>query len=83
MRNNLVTIAATGLLIGSLTMAAAQSSMHTTTSQGASRFAPGHLQKHPGQAKQFAPGQRQTHPGQARQFAPGHEMQGGTVGRGH
>jgi hypothetical protein len=41
--------------------------------QGASKFAPGHEQKRPGQAKQFAPGHEQKRPGQAKQFAPGHE----------
>ena len=42
--------------------------------QGASKYAPGHEQKRPGQAKQFAPGQEQKRPGQAKQFTPGHEM---------
>jgi len=42
--------------------------------QGASKYAPGHEQKRPGQAKQFAPGHEQKRPGQAKQFAPGHEM---------
>jgi hypothetical protein len=82
MRNTLLTLAAAGLLIGSSAVAIAQTTHTMTSSPGASRFAPGHLQRHPGQARHFAPGHRQTFPGQARQFSPGHEMQGGTVGRG-
>jgi hypothetical protein len=47
--------------------------------QGASKNAPGHEQKRPGQAKQFAPGQEEhrlnkdKRPG-AKEYAPGHEM---------
>jgi hypothetical protein len=42
---------------------------------GASKYAPGHLQKHPGQAKQYAPGHLKKHPGEAKRYAPGHQMQ--------
>ena len=49
--------------------------------QGASKVAPGHEQRRPGQAKQFAPGQEEhrlnnnkdKRPG-AKEYAPGHEI---------
>jgi hypothetical protein len=82
MSNKFVMLAAAGLLVGSSMVTVARTTT-PSSSPGATKYAPGQLQKRPGQAKQFAPGQRQTHPGQAKQFAPGQKMQHGTVGRGH
>ena len=40
---------------------------------GAKDFAPGQVQKTPGQAKKYAPGQQQKKPGQAKKYAPGQQ----------
>jgi len=76
MHPKIVTLAAAALLTGSSAVGMAQSA--TGTSNSASKYAPGHLQKHPGQARNYAPGHRQKHPGQASRFAPGHEKTTGT-----
>ena len=70
MHSKIITLTAAALLLGA-PVVAAQAAM--TNSHSASKFAPGHLQKKPGQASQFAPGHLQKKPGQASQFAPGHE----------
>ena len=72
--------AAAALLIGAPVAMAQSGTM--SNSNSASKFAPGHLQKTPGQARQFAPGHRQKSPGQASQFAPGHEKHRTTTGSG-
>jgi hypothetical protein len=41
------------------------------TKKSAKEFAPGQMEKKPGQAKRLAPGQKQNQPGQAKKFAPG------------
>ena len=81
MRIRLTTLAAAVLLLGAPIAMAQSGTM--SNSNSASKYSPGHLQKHPGQAQQFAPGQRQRYPGQARQFAPGHEKNRTTTGAGH
>jgi hypothetical protein len=80
MHIKITTLAAAALLLGAPVLAAHSETMNNSNS--ASKYAPGHLQKKPGQAQQFAPGQRQRYPGQARQFAPGHEKQRTTTGAG-
>ena len=80
MHLKITTLAAAALLLGVPVVAAHSATM--SNSNSASRYAPGHLQKTPGQAQQFAPGHRQKYPGQARQFAPGHEKQRTTTGAG-
>jgi len=76
----ITTLAAAALLLGaSVAMAQSATMSH---SNSASRYAPGHLQKTPGQARMFAPGHRQRYPGQASRFAPGHEKHRTTTGAG-
>ena len=79
MYRTMTTLAAAALLLGA-PVAMAQSGM--SNSHSASKYAPGHLQKRPGQASQFAPGHRQRYPGQASRFAPGHEKNRTTTGAG-
>jgi hypothetical protein len=81
MHRKITTLAVAALLIAAPVAAVAQSGT-TSNTNSASRYAPGHLQKTPGQARDFAPGQRQKYPGHARQFAPGHEKNRTTTGAG-
>ncbi len=55
-------------------VAIAMPTVSIAATKGASKYAPGHEQRYPGQAKQFAPGHLQRHPGDARRYAPGHRM---------
>jgi hypothetical protein len=80
MHRKITTLATAALLLAAPVAMAQSGTM--SNSNSASKYAPGHLQKKPGQASQFAPGQRQRYPGQASQFAPGHEKNRATTGSG-
>jgi hypothetical protein len=67
------------LMAGILALAVTVSLVHaqgrSRDEPGASRYAPGHKAKKPGDAKKYAPGQRADEPGEAKKYAPGQKMQ--------
>jgi len=61
------------LILTTAALALIFSPVSAATKKSAKEFAPGQMQKKPGQAKKFAPGQKQAQPGQAKKSAPGQQ----------